>query len=214
VPARTAIPEGFGNTAKLRNPIIPSHAPNIDFHRIISSSVRLTLTLRRTTCRLSESAESRLPPECPGRSDQFPASNHQIIFRASCNCLDVVTVEGDHSADRVEAAGRSGRCCRLLMGKLEVGTIQDIENFKPQLGIKGLGNSFEGIVLEQRRIKFTKPGPRRMLRPTLPRRFEQVPATPGLNGSGVFAGHVQPKPKGMHWAAREAELSERETTQF
>src|SRR5712664_3355285 len=42
-----------------------------------------------------------------------------------------------------------------------------------------------------------------MLRPTLPRRFEQVPAMPGLNGSGVFVMSCATKPMGMHWAAKE-----------
>src|SRR6266403_1865615 len=37
--------------------------------------------------------------------------------------------------------------------------IQDIENFKPDLGIEGLGNFSDVIVLEQRRIEVYQPGP-------------------------------------------------------
>src|SRR5882672_12607583 len=37
--------------------------------------------------------------------------------------------------------------------------IQDIENFKPDLGIEGLGNFSDVIVLEQRRIEVYQAGP-------------------------------------------------------
>src|SRR6266851_3235954 len=57
------------------------------------------------------------------------------------------------------------------------------------------------MFLNTEKSRLTSPGPTTLLRPALPRRFAQVPAMPGLNGSGVFEGSWGTKPKVWHWLA-------------
>lgn len=106
---------------------------------------------------------------------------------------------GDHSTIRVKAAGRIEDVIVCYWGKLEVGTIKEIENFKPELGVEGLGNFPERIVLEQRRIQVYQAWPTQDVAPHVTPEIETLRFS-ALSGIAIR------RVKGIGWSSgyREA----------
>src|SRR5258708_22674319 len=114
---------------------------------------------------------------------------HQRIFRASCNCLDVVTVEvmtppfGSRPPDAVKMLSF------VITGSWKLARFKTLKTSKRNWALKLSEILGMGLFLNNEVSRFTKPGPRRMFRPTLPRRLKHLRSPlgsgpPKLGGAG------------------------------